>query len=62
VRAGDVVAAGQLLFELTNPQLVASAEEAYSVGEGAVTELRAGEAELQTAGAEPGRGRHPGAL
>jgi multidrug efflux pump subunit AcrA (membrane-fusion protein) len=48
VRAGDVVAAGQLLIELTNPQIVASAEEAYSAWEGAVTQLKADEAELQT--------------
>jgi HlyD family secretion protein len=48
VKAGDVVSVGQLLVELTNPQLVASAEEAYSAWEGAVTELQASEAELQT--------------
>jgi multidrug efflux pump subunit AcrA (membrane-fusion protein) len=48
VRAGDVVAAGQLLVELTNPQLVASAEEAYSAWEGAVAQLKADEAELLT--------------
>jgi multidrug efflux pump subunit AcrA (membrane-fusion protein) len=48
VRAGDVVVAGQLLVELTNPQLVAGAEEAYSAWEGAVAELKADEADLQT--------------
>jgi HlyD family secretion protein len=48
VKPGDAVSAGQLLVELTNPQLVASAEEAYSAWEGAVTELQAAEAELQT--------------
>lgn len=48
VKAGDVVSVGQLLVELTNPQLVDSSEEAYSAWEGAVTEQRAAEAQLQT--------------
>lgn len=48
VRPGDVVKSGQLLVELTNPELIASAEEAYSAWEGAVTDLRASEVELQT--------------
>jgi HlyD family secretion protein len=48
VKAGDAVTAGQLLIELTNPQLVASAEEATSAWEGAVTDLKASEAELRT--------------
>ena len=48
VKPGDVVKASQLLVELTNPELIASAEEAYSAWEGAVTELQASEVELQT--------------
>lgn len=48
VKAGDVVHAKQLLAELTNPELVASAEEATSAWEGEVAELRAYESELQT--------------
>ncbi len=48
VKAGDAVKTGQLLVELTNPQLIASAEEAYSAWEGAVTDLQASEAELHT--------------
>lgn len=48
VKPGDAVSAGQLLVELTNPQLLASAEEAYSAWEGATTEWKASEAELQT--------------
>lgn len=48
VKPGDVVSAGQLLVELSNPQLVASAEEAYSAWEGAAAELQAAEADLQT--------------
>lgn len=48
VRPGDRVKVGDLLLELTNPQLNASAEEAYSAWEGAVTELRAADSELQT--------------
>lgn len=48
VKPGALVAKGQVLVELTNPQLVASAEEAQSAWEGAVTQLQASEAELQT--------------
>jgi HlyD family secretion protein len=47
-RPGTVVQAGQVLVELDNPQLVATAEEAQSAWEGAVAELQAAEAELQT--------------
>ncbi len=49
IKAGAVVQAGQVLVELTNPQLIASAEEAQSAWEGAVAELQSSEAELQTA-------------
>jgi HlyD family secretion protein len=48
IRPGTVVNVGQVLVELTNPQLVASAEEAQSAWEGARAELQAAEAELQT--------------
>lgn len=48
VQPGDVVKAGQVLLVLTNPQLVAKAEEARSAWEGAVTELRATESEQKT--------------
>ncbi len=48
IKPGAVVQAGQLLVELTNPQLIAGAEEAQSAWEGAVAELQAAEAELQT--------------
>ena len=48
IKPGAVVEVGQVLVELANPQLVASAEEAQSAWEGAVSELRAAEAELQT--------------
>lgn len=48
VKPGAVVQVGQVLVELTNPQLTASAEEAQSAWEGAVAELQAAEAELQT--------------
>jgi multidrug efflux pump subunit AcrA (membrane-fusion protein) len=48
VKPGAVVRVGQVLVELTNPQLVASAEEAQSAWEGAVAELHASEADLQT--------------
>jgi HlyD family secretion protein len=48
VKAGAVVTAGDTLVELTNPQLVDGAEEANSAWEGAVTQLKASEAELQT--------------
>lgn len=48
IKPGAVVQVGQTLVELTNPQLIASAEEAQSAHEGAVAELQAAEAELQT--------------
>lgn len=48
VKAGDVVTAGQVLVELTNPESVDRAEEAYSAWQGAVTELKASESDLQT--------------
>jgi multidrug efflux pump subunit AcrA (membrane-fusion protein) len=47
VKPGDVVTARQLLVEMSNPQLIASAEEAYSAWEGAVADLQASEAELR---------------
>jgi HlyD family secretion protein len=49
IKPGAVVSAGQLLVELANPQLTASAEEAQSAWEGAMAELQAAEADLQTA-------------
>jgi HlyD family secretion protein len=49
IKPGAVVEAGQVLVELTNPQLIASAEEAQSAWEGAIAELQAADAELQTA-------------
>src|SRR5579863_7475112 len=48
IKPGTVVQAGQELVELTNPQLIASAEEAQSAWEGATAELQASDAELQT--------------
>jgi len=48
IKPGAVVQVGQVLVELANPQLMASAEEAQSAWEGAVAELQASEAELQT--------------
>ncbi len=48
IKPGAVVQVGQVLVELANPQLTASAEEAQSAYEGALAELRAAEAELQT--------------
>ncbi|HET7436221.1 MAG TPA: HlyD family efflux transporter periplasmic adaptor subunit [Thermoanaerobaculia bacterium] len=48
LKAGAVVHAGDVLVELANPQLTASAEEAQSAWEGAVAELQSAEAELQT--------------
>lgn len=48
VQPGDVVKAGQVLLELANPRVVATADEAYSAWEGAMTELRASESELKT--------------
>ncbi len=49
VRPGAVVKAGAMLVELSNPELVAGAEGAYSAWEGAVTDMRAAEVELQNA-------------
>ena len=48
IKPGAVVRVGDVLVELANPQLTAGAEEAQSAWEGAVAELRAAEAELQT--------------
>jgi HlyD family secretion protein len=48
IKPGAVVSVGQVLVELANPQLVGSAEEAQSEWEGAVADLQASEAELQT--------------
>ena len=48
IKPGAVVRAGDVLVELTNPQLIASAEEAQSEWEGAIADLQASEAELQT--------------
>jgi HlyD family secretion protein len=48
VQAGASVSKGQLLLELSNPQLVAQAEQARAAWEGAVTALRASESELKT--------------
>lgn len=48
IKPGAVVQVGQVLVQLANPQLLASAEEAQSAWEGAVAELQAAEAELQT--------------
>jgi HlyD family secretion protein len=48
VKAGDAVKVGQVLVQLTNPQVVAASEEAYSAWQGAVSDQRASEAELNT--------------
>lgn len=48
IKPGAVVQVGQVLVELTNPELTAGAEEAQSAWEGAVAERQAAEAELQT--------------
>ena len=48
IKPGAVVRVGDVLVELANPQLTAGAEEVQSAWEGAVAELRAAEAELQT--------------
>ena len=48
IKPGAMVEVGQVLVELSNPQLTASAEEAQSEWEGAMAELQAAEAELQT--------------
>jgi HlyD family secretion protein len=47
IKPGAVVHVGEVLVELTNPELIASAEEAQSAWEGAVAELQSSEAELQ---------------
>jgi len=47
IKPGALVHAGQVLVELTNPQLIASAEEAQSAWEGAVAELQASDVEFQ---------------
>jgi RND family efflux transporter MFP subunit len=49
IKPGALVQVGQVLVELTNPQLIDSANEARSAWEGAVAELQTSEAELQTA-------------
>jgi len=48
IKPGALVDVGQVLVELSNPQLIASAEEAQSAWEGAMAELQSAEAELQT--------------
>jgi multidrug resistance efflux pump len=48
IKPGAVVQAGQVLVELENLQLTASAEEAQSAWEGAVAEQQSAQAELQT--------------
>jgi len=48
IKPGAVVQVGEVLVELANPQLTASAEEAQSAWEGAVAELQASGAELET--------------
>lgn len=47
IKPGAVVQVGDVLVELANPQLIATAEEAQSAWEGAVAELHSAEAELQ---------------
>lgn len=47
VAPGDEVNAGQVLAELSNPQLVNAAEEAFSAWEGSVADLKGFEVELQ---------------
>lgn len=48
IKPGASVRVGQVLVELANPELTAGAEEAQSAWEGAIAELEAAEAELQT--------------
>jgi multidrug resistance efflux pump len=48
IKPGALVQIGQVLVELSNPQLTDSAEEARSAWEGAVAELQSAEAELQS--------------
>lgn len=47
VSPGDEVYSGQLLAELSNPQLLNAAEESFSAWEGAVADLRSFEVELE---------------
>lgn len=47
VAPGDEVVTGQILAELTNPQLLTAAEEAYSEWEGSVADIQGFEVELQ---------------
>ena len=49
VKPGDKVGAGQAIVDLTNPQLVARADEALSAWEGAVAEAKALRAQLKSA-------------
>jgi HlyD family secretion protein len=49
IKPGALVQVGQVLVELANPELTASAEEAQSAWEGAVAELQSSEADLQNA-------------
>ena len=49
VKPGAVVAAGDTIAELSNPQLVASAQEATAAWEGAVNQQKATRADLQAA-------------
>ena len=46
VAPGDAVEVGQILVQLSNPQLLNSAEEAFSAWQGAVADLKAFEVEL----------------
>lgn len=48
IKPGAVVQVGEVLVELSNSQLIASAEEAQSAWEGAVADLQAAQAELET--------------
>jgi HlyD family secretion protein len=47
IKPGAVVQVGQVLVELADPQLTASAEEAQSAWEGAVAELQSSQSELE---------------
>lgn len=47
-KPGDHVKAGELLVELANPQVIATADEARSAWEGALKEATAAESELRT--------------
>jgi HlyD family secretion protein len=47
IKPGAFVKVGEVLVELSNPDLITSEEEAQSAWEGAVAELRSSEAELQ---------------